>query len=101
MNSPPAPSPASRSASGDAALVVIAVVVAGAAITHLGPVLQPFLVALFLFYATRFGVKTLSGLGMRPLTAYATLLGIILHLREPRELARVARSRRAARAGIR
>jgi predicted PurR-regulated permease PerM len=78
MKSPPAPSPASRSASADAALVVIAVVVAGAAITHLGPVLQPFLVALFLFYATRFGVKTLSGLGMRPLTAYATLLGIIL-----------------------
>ena len=62
----------------EAALVVIAVVVAGAAVTHLGPVLQPFLVALFLFYATRFGVKTLSALGMRPLTAYATLVGIIL-----------------------
>jgi len=76
MESPLASSP--RSATADAALVVIAVVVAGAAITHLGPVLQPFLVALFLFYATRFGVKTLSGLGMRPLTAYATLVGIIL-----------------------
>jgi len=72
-----AASPPPRS-TADASLVVIAVVVAGAAITHLGPVLQPFLVALFLFYATRFGVKTLSGLGMRPLTAYATLVGIIL-----------------------
>jgi len=76
MESPSAPS--SRSATADASLVVIAIVVAGAAITHLGPVLQPFLVALFLFYATRFGVKTLSGLGMRPLTAYATLVGLIL-----------------------
>lgn len=70
--------PASRSATADASLVVIAIVVVGAAITHLGPVLQPFLVALFLFYATRFGVKTLSGLGMRPLTAYVTLVGLIL-----------------------
>ncbi len=78
MESTPALSPPSRTTSGDAALVVIAVVVAGAAVTHLGPVLQPFLVALFLFYATRFGVKTLSGLGMRPLTAYATLVGLIL-----------------------
>ena len=76
MESPSAPS--SRSTTADASLVVIAIVVAGAAITHLGPVLQPFLVALFLFYATRFGVKTLSGLGMRPLTAYATLVGLIL-----------------------
>ncbi|MCY3015189.1 MAG: AI-2E family transporter [Planctomycetota bacterium] len=76
MESPSAPS--SRSTTADASLVVIAVVVAGAAITHLGPVLQPFLVALFLFYATRFGVKTLSGLGMRPLTAYVTLVGLIL-----------------------
>ena len=78
MTPPQAPGPAPRSATADAALVVIAVVVGGAAITHLGPVLQPFLVALFLFYATRFGVKTLSGLGMRPITAYATLVGIIL-----------------------
>ena len=76
MESPSAPS--SRSTTADASLVVIAIVVAGAAITHLGPVLQPFLVALFLFYATRFGVKTLSGLGMRPLTAYVTLIGLIL-----------------------
>ena len=76
MESPSAPS--SRSTTADASLVVIAIVVAGAAITHLGPVLQPFLVSLFLFYATRFGVKTLSGLGMRPLTAYATLVGLIL-----------------------
>lgn len=74
----PAPAPSPRSATADAALVVIAIVVAGAAITHLGPVLQPFLVALFLFYATRFGVRMLSALGMRPLTAYATLVGMIL-----------------------
>lgn len=77
MHSPSEPGTA-RPTAGDTALVVIAVVVGGAAVTHLGPVLQPFLVALFLFYATRFGVKSLARLGMRPLTAYATLVGVIM-----------------------
>ncbi len=72
------PSASPRSSAADGALVVIAVVVAGAAVTHLGPVLQPFLVALFLFYATRFGAKSLAGLGMQPRVAYAALVGLFL-----------------------
>ncbi|MFM7077521.1 MAG: AI-2E family transporter [Planctomycetaceae bacterium] len=75
---PPAPPTSPRDTVADTALVVIALVVGGAAVTYLGPVLQPFLVALFVFYATRFGVKMLGRLGMRPLTAYATLVGLFL-----------------------
>ncbi len=75
---PPAPPTPPRDTVADTALVVIALVVGGAAVTYLGPVLQPFLVALFVFYATRFGVKMLGRLGMRPLTAYATLVGLFL-----------------------
>lgn len=75
LAAPPTPP---RDTVADTALVVIALVVGGAAVTHLGPVLQPFLVALFVFYATRFGVKMLGRLGMRPLTAYATLVGLFL-----------------------
>lgn len=79
MSPPQSTSPPSvRSTTADGALVVIAVVVAGAAVTHLGPVLQPFLVALFLFYATRFGAKSLAGLGMQPRMAYAALVGLFL-----------------------
>lgn len=78
MSSLPEPQTPPRSSTAEAALVVIAVVVGGAAVTHLGPVLQPFLVAVFLFYATRFGVKSLAGLGMRPRTAFAALVGLFL-----------------------
>jgi AI-2 transport protein TqsA len=57
-----------------AALVVIAVIVFVTAFTLLGPVLRPFLIAVFLFYAARFGAKLLSRLGLRPAAAYASLL---------------------------
>lgn len=57
-----------------AALVVIAVIMFVTAFTFLGPVLRPFLIAVFLFYAARFGAKLLSRLGLRPATAYASLL---------------------------
>lgn len=56
------------------AIVVIAVLMACAAFTWLGPVLRPFLVAVFLFYATQSAAKALVRLGLRPLTAYATCL---------------------------
>jgi predicted PurR-regulated permease PerM len=65
-------------AAGDAALVVLALLALGTAITLLGPVLQPFLVAVFLFYAIQFGVKSLSQLGMRPWTATTSLIGLFL-----------------------
>ena len=61
-----------------AALVVIAVLAFGTAVTVMGPVLQPFLVALFLFHATQFGAKSLARLGMQPWSAYPALIGMTL-----------------------
>jgi len=60
--------------SATVALVVIAVIMFVAAFTWLGPVLRPFLIAVFLFYATRFGAKMLTRLGLGPTAAYASLL---------------------------
>jgi len=63
---------------GTAALVALAVLAFGAAATIMGPVLQPFLVALFLFHATQFGAKSLARLGMQPWSAYPALIGMTL-----------------------
>ena len=63
---------------GNAALVILAVLAMGAAATVLGPVLKPFLVALFLFYATQFGAKSFARLGMQPWTAYLALISLAL-----------------------
>jgi len=63
---------------GNASLVVLAVLAMGTVVTILGPVLQPFLVALFLFYATQFGAKSFSRLGMQPWTAYLALVSLAL-----------------------
>jgi AI-2 transport protein TqsA len=38
---------------GTVALVILALVVVGGVVTYLGPILKPFLIAVFLFYATR------------------------------------------------
>ena len=48
----------------EAAIVVLAVLAFGTAFTWLGPVLKPFLLAIFLFYVTQFGAKTLSAIGL-------------------------------------
>jgi predicted PurR-regulated permease PerM len=61
-----------------AALVTLAVLAFGTAVTVMGPVLQPFLVALFLFHATQFGAKSITRLGMQPWTAYPALIGLTL-----------------------
>lgn len=63
---------------GNAAMVILAVLAMGAVVTVLGPVLQPFLVALFLFYATQFGAKSFSRLGMQPWTAYLSIVSLAL-----------------------
>ena len=85
MDAPPtepdAHSPArdERAASAaTAALVALAVLAFGTAVTVMGPVLQPFLVALFLFHATQFGAKSITRLGMQPWTAYPALIGLTL-----------------------
>jgi predicted PurR-regulated permease PerM len=44
----------------------------------MGPVLQPFLVALFLFHATQFGAKSIVRLGLQPWTGYPALIGLTL-----------------------
>lgn len=64
----------------EAGIVVLAVLASAAAFTWLGPVLKPFLVAVFLFYATQFGAKTLARIGLGPRTAYTGLLGIVIIL---------------------
>ncbi|NBW97717.1 MAG: AI-2E family transporter, partial [Planctomycetia bacterium] len=64
----------------DAGVILLAVLGFGAAFTWLGPVLKPFLVAVFLFYVARFGAKTLSRIGLGPRTAYMGLLGIVVAL---------------------
>jgi len=82
----PAPDPERPSPTRDervasaatAALVALAVLAFGAAATVMGPVLQPFLVALFLFHATQFGAKSLARLGMQPWSAYPALIGMTL-----------------------
>ncbi|MFM8635338.1 MAG: AI-2E family transporter [Planctomycetia bacterium] len=57
-----------------AAIVVLAVVAVGAAFTVLGPVLKPFLLAVFLYYVTQFGAQTLERLGLGRRAAYLGLL---------------------------
>jgi predicted PurR-regulated permease PerM len=75
----PSPTRDERVASAStAAVVALAVLAFGAAATIMGPVLQPFLVALFLFYATQFGAKSLARLGMQPWSAYPALIGLTL-----------------------
>ncbi|MFM7291720.1 MAG: AI-2E family transporter [Planctomycetia bacterium] len=75
---PTAARPAAAGSAATAAAVTLAVLALGAAVTVMGPVLQPFLVALFLFHATQFGAKSLARLGMQPWTAYPTLIGLTL-----------------------
>ena len=66
------PVEAARSDRRDAAavaVVMLAVLAFCVAFTMLGPVLRPFLVAVFLFYAAGFASKTLSQLGLGPRAA--------------------------------
>jgi predicted PurR-regulated permease PerM len=56
------------------AVVMLAVLAFGVAFTMLGPVLRPFLVAVFLFYAAGFASKTLSRLGLGPRLASLCVL---------------------------
>lgn len=62
-----------------AALVVLAVLALGGAVTWLGPVLRPFLVAVFLYYAAQFGAGMLGRIGLGRRAAYlGLLLGTVL-----------------------
>jgi AI-2 transport protein TqsA len=67
-----------RSATATAAVVVLAVLAVGATVTFLGPVLKPFLLAVFLYYVAHFGVNTLVRLGLGQRAAYLGLLLLLL-----------------------
>lgn len=69
---------ASRPDAATAGIVVLAVVAVGAAFTALGPVLKPFLLAVFLYYVTQFGAQTLERLGLGRRAAYLGLLLLAL-----------------------
>lgn len=56
--------------------IVLAILAFGAAFTYLGPVLQPFLVAVFLYHAIRFLMRLLTGLRMSPWSAFFALIGL-------------------------
>jgi predicted PurR-regulated permease PerM len=56
------------------ALIVLAVLAVGAVVTYLGPILKPFLIAVFLFYTTRAAANFLIRLRFPAWLAYLTLL---------------------------
>ena len=67
-----------RSATATAAVVVLAVLAVGAAVTFIGPVLKPFLLSVFLYYVAHFGVNSLVRLGLGQRAAYLGLLLLLL-----------------------
>ena len=64
----------------ETAVIFLALLAGVVAFTWLGPVLQPFLVAIFVFYAVESGAKMLSGLGLRLTTAYACFFSLAVIL---------------------
>jgi len=75
-----ASAPDPRRDAATVSLVVLAVIAFAAAFTYLGPVLRPFLIAVFLYYATQFFARLLTRLGLTPATAYASLLPVAVIL---------------------
>src|SRR5262245_60597509 len=69
---PPATDP------GRLALVILAVFAVAAVVTYLGPILKPFLVAVFLFYTTRSAAEALVRRRFPPWLAYLTLFALCL-----------------------
>lgn len=64
----------------ETAIILLAVLAFAGAFTWLGPVLKPFLVAVFLFYVAQLGAKALARLGLGPRMAYTGLLGLTVIL---------------------
>jgi predicted PurR-regulated permease PerM len=65
--------PPRRTTPAGAALVIIALLVVGAAVTYLGPILKPFLIAVFLFFITQSAAHGLIRLRLPAWAAYLTL----------------------------
>jgi predicted PurR-regulated permease PerM len=62
-----------RTTTATAALIILTILVVGGVVTYLGPILQPFLVAVFLYYATRPAADALVRRRIPPWLAYLTL----------------------------
>lgn len=62
-----------RDGTASAAVVVLALLAVAAVFTYLGPILKPFLVAVFLYYTTRFAADALVRFGFPPWLAYLVL----------------------------
>lgn len=62
------------------ALLVLVVLVVGGVITYLGPILRPFLIAVFLYFTIRWAAKAFIRLGFRPWLAYVSLLVVAVAL---------------------
>jgi predicted PurR-regulated permease PerM len=60
--------------------VILAVLAVGAVVTYLGPILKPFLVAVFLYYTTRSAADALTRLRFPPWLAYLSLFVAALAL---------------------
>ncbi|MFO0925677.1 MAG: AI-2E family transporter, partial [Gemmataceae bacterium] len=65
---------------GTVALVVLAVLAVGGVVTYLGPILRPFLIAVFLYFTIRGAAKAVIRLGLRPWLAYVSLLAAAVGL---------------------
>jgi AI-2 transport protein TqsA len=63
---------------GRAALVILALLAVGAVVTYLGPILKPFLLAVFLFFTTRSAAEALVRLRFPAWLAYLTLFAASL-----------------------
>lgn len=81
VSSPPATrSGEPRRDAATMSLVILAVIALGAVFTWMGPVLRPFLIAVFLSYAARFFARLLTRVGLSPAVAYASLLPVAVIL---------------------
>jgi predicted PurR-regulated permease PerM len=63
---------------GPLALTIIAGIAVGAAITLLGPILKPLLIAVFLYFMIKPVAEELVRLGLRPYVAWFSLFGMVL-----------------------
>lgn len=71
---PPDTTVAGRRPLAPVAVVVLAILAVGGVVTYLGPILKPFLIAVFLYFTIRWAAKAFIRLGLPPWLAYVSLL---------------------------
>jgi predicted PurR-regulated permease PerM len=75
---PPTPTIRDHTATQAAALVTIATLLVVAAVTYLGPVFKPFLIAFFLYFLVRSLVRSLERWNLPPVLSYLVILFLSL-----------------------